>query len=365
MTYLILVKYMITISVCMIVRDEEDVIERALCSIKDIADEIIVVDTGSVDQTKEIVSHYTDKIYDFEWSNDFSKARNYSFSKATMDYCMWLDADDIILEEDIDKIKQLKQELSKDTSVVMMKYNTGFDNEGNPTFTYYRERLLRRSDQLRWEGFIHEVISPRGKVIYNDGAVTHKKIKLTNPKRNLEIFLEKQQEGILFSPREMFYFARELYYHQHYERAITEFKRFLNSGQGWKENNISACQFLGYCYHYLGNMQEAISWLLKSLCYDVPRAEVCCDLGKYFYELRCFGQAIYWYAVALSCVRNDQTGAFISPDCYDYIPYIQLCLCYDALKDYKTASFYNELAGQCKPNDEAFLYNKKCFDHIL
>ena len=246
-----------------------------------------------------------------------------------------------------------------------MKYNTGFDKDGKPTFTYYRERLLRRLDNFQWEGFVHEVISPRGKMYYSDAAITHQKMKQTNPKRNLQIFKNKQKEGFLLSPREMFYYARELYYHQYYDEAISEFKKFLNTGQGWKENNISACQFLGYCYHYCGNMQEAITWLLKSMCYDVPRAEICCDLGKYFYELKCYEQAIYWYAVAISCTRNDKTGAFVSPDCYDYIPYMQLCLCYDTIKDYKTAQFYNELAGKCKPKDSSYLYNKRYFEQIL
>ena len=88
------------ISLCMIVRNEEEVIERCLKSICDLVDEIIIVDTGSTDKTKQIVSKYTDKIYDFEWVNDFAKARNYSFSKATKDYILWLDADDVILEED-------------------------------------------------------------------------------------------------------------------------------------------------------------------------------------------------------------------------------------------------------------------------
>ena len=87
-----------TISLCMIVKNEEDNIGNCLDNIKDLVDEIIIVDTGSTDKTKEIVKKYTDKIYDFEWVDDFSKARNYSFSKATKDYIFWLDADDILLE---------------------------------------------------------------------------------------------------------------------------------------------------------------------------------------------------------------------------------------------------------------------------
>ena len=71
---------MITISLCMIVKNEEKVLARCLDSIADLMDEIIIVDTGSSDNTKEIAKKYTDKIYDFAWIDDFSAARNYSFS---------------------------------------------------------------------------------------------------------------------------------------------------------------------------------------------------------------------------------------------------------------------------------------------
>ena len=87
---------MVTLSLCMIVRDEEDVLGRCLESVKDLADEIIIVDTGSSDRTKEIAAYYTDRIYDFEWCDDFSAARNFAFSKGTKDFLMWLDADDVI-----------------------------------------------------------------------------------------------------------------------------------------------------------------------------------------------------------------------------------------------------------------------------
>lgn len=356
---------MITISVCMIVKDEEMVLERALKSVERIADEIIIVDTGSTDRTKKIALKYTDKVYDFVWCDDFAKARNYSFSKATMDYCMWLDADDIIFEKDREDLINLKKTLVNDTSVVMLKYNAELDACNKPSFTYYRERLLRRKDNFRWEGFIHEVISPRGKILYSDIAITHSKIKSSDANRNLRIFRQKLNEGVVFTPREIFYYARELFYHQLYQEAVTEFRRFLNTKRGWKENNISACQFLGYCYYNLGDMQKAISWLLKSLCYDLPRAEICCDLAKYFYELKQYDQSIYWNAVALSCERDDTSGAFVLPDCYDYIPYMQLCLCYDKLKNYEVAEHYNELAGKCKPDNKSYLHNKLYFNRIM
>ena len=82
------------ISLCMIVKDEEQHLENCLNSIKELADEIIIVDTGSKDKTKEIAGKFTNKVYDFKWNDDFSEARNFSLSKATKDWILVLDADE-------------------------------------------------------------------------------------------------------------------------------------------------------------------------------------------------------------------------------------------------------------------------------
>ena len=89
---------MISISVCMIVKNEEAVLARCLDSLQQIADEIIIVDTGSTDRTKEIAALYTSRIYDFTWVHDFSAARNFAFSKATKDYIYSADADEVLEE---------------------------------------------------------------------------------------------------------------------------------------------------------------------------------------------------------------------------------------------------------------------------
>ena len=96
----------------MIVRNEEDVLARCLDSVSSLVDEIIIVDTGSQDKTREIAARYTDHVYDFTWIDDFAAARNFSFSKATMDYQMWLDADDVMEEEDREKFLQMKNTLN-------------------------------------------------------------------------------------------------------------------------------------------------------------------------------------------------------------------------------------------------------------
>lgn len=159
---------MITISLCMIVKDEEDVLARCLESAADAADEIIIVDTGSADATKEIARRYTDKVYDFAWTDDFSAARNFSFSKAEMEYCMWLDADDILLEADRAALLDLKRTLDPAADVVMLRYHAAFDADGKPTLSYYRERIVRNSPEFRWAGAVHEAITPSGVVVYGD-----------------------------------------------------------------------------------------------------------------------------------------------------------------------------------------------------
>ena len=87
---------------------------------KDICDEIIIVDTGSTDKTKEIAAKFTDKIYDYPWNDDFAAARNFAFRQATKDYILWLDADDILLEEDQQKLRKLKEELTGAEDAVSM-----------------------------------------------------------------------------------------------------------------------------------------------------------------------------------------------------------------------------------------------------
>lgn len=98
---------MSTISLCLIAKNEEEVIGRCIESVIDIIDEIIVVDTGSTDKTIEVAEKYGAKIYNFTWIDDFAAARNYSFSKASKEYIFWLDADDILFPGDKEKFKEL------------------------------------------------------------------------------------------------------------------------------------------------------------------------------------------------------------------------------------------------------------------
>jgi glycosyltransferase involved in cell wall biosynthesis len=98
-----------SISLCMIIKDEALVLDNFLRNIKPYVDEIIIVDTGSLDISKKIARKYTDKIYDFRWEDEFSKARNFSISKAKKEWILWLDPDEKISQKDLEKLKDLTE----------------------------------------------------------------------------------------------------------------------------------------------------------------------------------------------------------------------------------------------------------------
>jgi len=147
---------MATISLCMIVKNEEAVLDRCLSSIADLMDEIIIVDTGSTDRTKEIASRYTNQIYDFPWQNDFSAARNFSFSKATMDYIYTADADEVLDSENHKRFIYLKKSLLPEIEIVQMKYITSEEyNTVMNICNEYRPKLYKRLREFRWIDPIH------------------------------------------------------------------------------------------------------------------------------------------------------------------------------------------------------------------
>lgn len=354
---------MATISLCMIVKNEEKVLSRCLDSIKNAVDEIIIVDTGSTDNTKEIAEKYTNLIYDFKWIDDFSAARNFSFSKACKDYIMWLDADDVLTHENLIKLIDLKKNLT-DTDIVMMKYNTAFDENGNATFSYYRERIIRRTAGHIWRGRVHEAIEYTGKTIYSDISVNHHSVKTEYSTRNLDIYERQIADGEAMQPRDIFYYGRELYYHKKYDKAIKILSDYLASGKGWIENNIEACRILSFCYCETGQTNNAFKELFNTFIYDSPRAEICCQIGNLFMTGTEYKKAIFWFELALTIPQQEENGAFTDLDSYGYLPCIQLCVCYDKLRDYNKAEAFNLKAGEYRPNSKAYLQNLKYFESL-
>lgn len=355
---------MATISLAMIVKNEHEVLARCLKSAKTLFDEIIIVDTGSTDDTKIIAQTFATKVVDFEWNDDFSCARNYAFSLATCDYVMWLDADDVFsqkLQNNITNIKALLD--SQKPDVVMMKYDIAFDKANKPTFSYYRERIVKNRVGFVWQGAVHEVIVPSGKIVYCDYSVEHRPLKTKKQTdRNLKIYQGLLASGKTLSLREQYYYARELMFNGMYDKAIETFNKFLSSKGAWKENLIGACLDLAQIYSSQGNSLDAKRSLVQSFVFDKPRAEVCCKLGDIFIKERQFDSAIYWFNLALKDKINLKSGAFVQSQYYNVYPLLQLCVCYYQIGDIKNAKKCNDKVGKIDKENSAYKSNKFFFD---
>lgn len=351
---------MLTVSLCMIVKDEEDVLERCLSSVSNLVDEIIIVDTGSTDRTKDIARQFTDYVLDFPWIHDFAAARNFSFSHATQNYILWLDADDILTMSNQRLFAQLKEEWdpTADIHSIVMDYVITCDEKGDPLYKVQRHRLVKRECGFQWQGFIHEDLAVSGPTLHSEIAVYHQKRKPFTD-RNLLIYRRHIEQGKPLSAREVFYYANELYDHYFIEQAIRVYQQFLTLPKGWLEDKIAACIRLGDCYGLLLETDAQIQHLLQSFLYDTPRAEVCCRLGRAFLYSNQPKRAIYWYTLATTLQNPPiHTGLLHDQKAWTWLPHLQLCVCYDRIGDIEKARYHNEQALQYQPNHPAMLHNQ-------
>lgn len=200
-----------TISVCMIVKNEEKNLKRCLESIKNIADEIVIVDTGSEDKTVEIAKLYTDKVFFYQWDNDFSKARNKSLEYATKNWILILDADEQLPKEEGKNLKQI------------LKWNIDFEAFHVRLVNYVHDinigdsvvlRVFKNRPEYRFTGKIHEQIIKSINENSRSGSIGSTDIKIIHcgydpdkaninekQKRNLNIlnsYKEEDKDGYFY-----------------------------------------------------------------------------------------------------------------------------------------------------------------------
>lgn len=349
---------MISISLCMIVKNEEAVLARCLDSVKPIVDEINIVDTGSTDKTVEIAKQYTDRVFHFPWTGKFADARNESFKYASKEYILYLDADDIILEKDLEKLKKLKATLDPRVDSVSMYYDAATDEYGNVTLRYRRNRLVKASKNYQWYGDCHQYLNVSGYIINSDISITHCKLKHSIG-RNLAIYQNKIKRGDSFTPRDYFYYGNELKDHQRYEEAIESYKKNIELSEGWVEDKIYACINMADCYRFLSDQEREITALFQSFHFGKPKPEAMSRIGFHFMKKKDYPTAIYWFEAAASHTPDPNQWSFSYPAYYTWYPHLQLCICYYYLGDYQKANHHNELARKYRPRDKHILHNKK------
>lgn len=352
-----------TISLCMIVKDEERVLERCLSSIWKVVDEIIIVDTGSKDNTKRIAEKYHCKVYEFQWIHDFSAARNFSFDKATMDYILWLDADDVLLTEDMNKLKGLKLSMDGSIDTYSMIYDYAFDERGEVKLSFRRNRLVKREKNFKWTGIVHEYIKVNGIMVDTDIHITHKR-EHNAGQRNLEIYRSRIKEGYILNTRDTYYYAKELFDNEIYDEGVRYFDVFLEKEDGWVEDKIASCRKVADYYYNVKDYVKCRKYCYKTFEYDLPRAEACCRLGLSYMDEHRYEEAIFWYKLATILEKPTNDWGYMEHNSWSWLPHLQLCVCYYSVGDSDASYNHNELAYKHNKEHESIISNRQFFKSL-
>jgi glycosyltransferase involved in cell wall biosynthesis len=259
------------VSVCMIVRDEELNLAQAISSIP-ASYEVIVVDTGSVDRTVEIAMSLGAKVSQYQWDNDFSKARNQSVSLAQGRYILILDADEQLSEDVENKIKDFVFRYPNTAGTVTIH------NLIEDEITKHRMvRFFPNSTDFYFEGMVHEKVVFKGQdVKFEDTNVevihTGYQLQVYNEKDKAQRYLDLYMKHLELHPRDgyMLYQLGKLYYSIHdLPKAKEALYRCLNVQEASYLYFPAMLVILGYTLQKLGNSQEAES-LLKPYISQYP-----------------------------------------------------------------------------------------------
>lgn len=232
----------VRISACVIAKDEEDNLPLWLESMGEIADELVVVDTGSADSTVQLAESAGARVEHFNWINDFSAAKNYAISKAKGDWILFLDADEYFPKEHRSLVRDSIEKYRmhpRVTELVFLRVNIEKETGRNQGTSMYVTRCFRNCEWLRYKGRIHENltdISGRGRQVkqYVDGAIIYHTgysdaVVRDKLRRNLFFLQEKEARGEL-EPLDAFYFADCHYGLGEYGKAADYARKAIEDG---------------------------------------------------------------------------------------------------------------------------------------
>lgn len=335
---------MITLSVCMIVKNEEKILARSLDGLKELADEIIIVDTGSIDATRKIALSYTDKVFTYEWKDDFADARNFSFSKATKDYIYVADADEIIDIDNLRKFLELKQVLLPEIDIVQMKYTNQL--YFGTVYNYeveYRPKLFKRLREFQWIHPIHESISLEPVIYDSEIEIIHMPEE-NHASRDFSHYIKLIQQGTWLTKTVFLMYAKELFI-SGCDNDFIMAKRFFEQEVVSDKRSLEEIKAAQCVLMKSGRIAKDFNLMLKNSTKNFSdgkgSAEVCFELGEYFYEQADYEESILWFynaAFETECECNLRYAG-------DY-PLFRLAECYRRLGNEEQANIYEAAATE-------------------
>ena len=330
---------MVTISLCMIVKNEEKILERCLDSVADLVDEIVIADTGSTDATREIARRYTEKVYDFPWTDDFSAARNFVFSRATQEYIYSADADEVLSPENRERFRLLKETLLPEVEIVQMKYANQL--QFNTVYNYdeeYRPKLFKRKRDFVWEAPIHETVRLEPVIYDSDIVITHLPGE-SHAKRDLANFQKHWRQGYRLPKRLLGMYARELLIagdEEDFAQAAPVFLEAAADNERDGEEMAQSCCVAARAARLAGDTVSFFKYTSKVIAEEAC-SEICCEMGHFYEGLSDWEEAAIWYYNAVYETRPIlalQSGGKESLE--------GLIRCYEALACPEQADIYRE-----------------------
>ncbi len=341
------------LSVCLVVRNEEKYLPRCLASVKDAADEIILVDTGSTDRTVEIARQFTDKVFKIKWPEDFGKARNFALDKASGDWVLFLDGDEELDSQSLPAMqKAIEQKDNTEGYLikVLNYYEAGNQVETAPDMVF---RLFRNRKQYRYSGAIHEQIcdnivnvNPKAKIgITEDICIIHygylqEEIKVKNKtERNtrlLEQAVQKNPDSLL----DRFHLGVEYFRANLIEKALTEFLYVYGKVNLQAVYAPKLMRYIATCKYLLGYLREALSFIDDIWLKAFP------EHGDLYYIRGTICRELGWHAEAYESFKKclsvpPQPAHYANLHCqYKYKVSFQLGLLAEYFMDMETALTY-------------------------
>ena len=316
-----------SVGLAMIVRDCEETLNQCLLSVHELFDQLVIVDTGSKDGTVEIAKKFGAEISHFTWIDDFSAARNESFSKLKTEWAFWLDSDDILVGREYLE-DMLQKCIGQKLEGVVLEYLYAFDGVGEKILTeqidplirsgrlvpqeliqqlslrcvttQHRERLVRNDPNWRWAYPVHEALPSAGHRLgkYAQMKVVHRrhvqKRAATN-RRNLDILLKVPRSK--YDERIWFYLGLEHAHHQEFDAATAAFETYLPLSTVSDERYL-ALHFLGDLYRFKGDLDRSVGYDLQAVALRPTWRDAYAGLLETHAKKQDWNSCIYYGAMA-------------------------------------------------------------------
>lgn len=343
------------ISVCIITKNECENLDICLERLSHYPVEIVLVDTGSTDDTKKVAAKYTENIFDFVWCDDFSAARNFAISKATKDYILMIDTDEFVDQIDYDKVINLINLFPNYVGSIHRK--NLYQSDGSDMVSNELIHRLFPKKLYHYTGTIHEqVTSLKGDGSYNEIFeapihITHigysggKDLRRTKALRNLSLLL-KELEKSPDDPYLLYQIGKSYFFIQDYTSAISYFEKAmelpLDTHLTYVRGMIST---FGYSLIYTKQYTNAL--MLEGVYDDF------CDDADYLFVLG----LIYMHNARFEDAINSFTLATTIPTCdvegvNSHLAYYNIGVILECLGDKTNAITYYKKCGDYKPATE-------------